>query len=182
MATVLLESDTSIYPQHIPGQSNVIADSLSRDFHLSRKTLEFALPALYQTQVPNNLKILDALPTEITCWLESLRGSKTSSLESPPAPAPSKMGALLDGSDSLAVVVSKINSWMHSLYHQKYLSCLRSQQHLDEMNKVRQERLVSQVQQSAKPYRTYIRFSDQTFVGPQSLTMTEKCPCSSEDK
>ena len=181
MAKLLLDSDTSIYPQHIPGESNVIADSLSRDFHLSDKTLEFALPALYNTQAPNNLKILK-LPTEITCWLESLQGTTINSMESPQAPAPSKMGALLGGNDSLPVVVSKINSWIHSLLHQKSPSCLDSQQLLEEMSKVKQKKLVSQVQQSVKPYRTYVRFSKQTFVGPQSLMMMEKSLCSSNDK
>ena len=44
------------------------------------------------------------------------------------------------------------------------------------------KKLVSQVQQSVKPYRTYVRFSNQTFVGPQSLTMMEKSQCSSDDK
>ena len=98
MAKILLHSESALHPQHIPGEENIIADSLPRDFHLSNKHLQLILTSLYPTQAPKNLNILSALPNEITCWLESLREFKTSAKESLPAPTPSKMGALLDGS------------------------------------------------------------------------------------
>ena len=99
LARILLDSETTLYPQHIPGEENIIADSLSRDFHLSHKTLEFTLSSLFPEQAPKGLKISEALPAEITSWLASLRALKTNSTESLPAPAPSKLGALLDGND-----------------------------------------------------------------------------------
>ena len=107
LARVLLDSETTLYPQHIPGEENLIADSFSRDIHLSPKILEFSLQSLFPKQAPKGLKILEMLPAEIISWVESLRDLQTNKMGSPPAPEPSKMGVLLAGSDSLPVAVSK---------------------------------------------------------------------------
>ena len=40
---------SSIYSQHIPGEENIIADSLSRDFHLSDEDLTNVLLTTSQT-------------------------------------------------------------------------------------------------------------------------------------
>ena len=97
MARILLESETALYSQHIPGEENIIADSLSRDFHISDINLQLLLTSLFPQMAPKHLKILETLPREITSWLESLQDSRTSASESLPAPSPSKMGALVDG-------------------------------------------------------------------------------------
>ena len=62
MATILLESETALYPQHVPGEENIVADSLSRDFHIQDKHLQLLLTSLFPKQAPKNLQILTALP------------------------------------------------------------------------------------------------------------------------
>ena len=47
----MLESESALYSQHIKGKFNLIADSLSRDFHLSNKQLTFLLNSLYKPQL-----------------------------------------------------------------------------------------------------------------------------------
>ena len=49
MARILLDSDSALKPQHIPGDENVITDSLSRDFHLSTTHLQLLLKSLFES-------------------------------------------------------------------------------------------------------------------------------------
>ena len=123
LAIILLEHDVAFYPQHIKGEQKIIADSLSRDFHLSNKKLCFTLTTLFPTQTPQGLTILPELPTEIICWVESLIDGAIIKPESLPAPTHSKVGALLDGSDTWPALGSKINSWIHSTSNPKSASC-----------------------------------------------------------
>ena len=81
MATVLLKSESALYPQHIPGEENIVADSLSRDFHIPDKHLQLLLTSLFPRQAPKNLTILNRLPRKITSWLESLQDSRISASE-----------------------------------------------------------------------------------------------------
>ena len=165
MATILLESESALYPQHIPGERNIVADSLSRDFHIKNKHLQLLLTSLFPAQAPKNLRILEKLPNEITLWLESLQDSRTSDSESLPAPAPSKMGALLDGSDSWSALVSKINSWTATHKRPKSQSCQRLRPLFEEMSRAAQSSINSLGEQSAIPSITYVRHSGQTYAG-----------------
>ena len=165
MATVLLKSESALYPQHIPGEENIVADSLSRDFHIPDKHLQLLLTSLFPRQAPKNLTILNRLPREITSWLESLQDSRTSASESLAAPSPSKMGALVDGSDSLSALVSKINSWTHTHRTQSSPSCRHLLPLLGEMNRADQSSNNSWEDRSARPSTTFVRYSGQTFVG-----------------
>jgi len=59
------------YSQWFPGIENNVADSLSRDMHLSDETLVSLLRTTFPTQVPSHFKIVP-LPNEIVSWLTSL--------------------------------------------------------------------------------------------------------------
>ena len=167
-ATILLDSESALYPQHIPGAENIVADSLSRDFHIGDKHLQLLLSSLFPKQAPKNLKILPALPREIISWLESLQDLRTSASESLPAPSPSKMGALVDGSDSWSALVLKINSWTRMHKSQESPSCQPLLPLFEEMNRAEQSLHNSWEDRSARPSTTYARFSKQTFAGHQS--------------
>jgi LysM repeat protein len=71
-AKTLMEHNASSYSQHLPGAANDIADSLSRDFHLTDKQLialfEHTKPPYLP---PQKMKIIK-LPEEITSWIASL--------------------------------------------------------------------------------------------------------------
>lgn len=77
----LLKHNACCYPQHLPGASNDIADSLSRDFHLSNDQL---IALFNHTKPPyfpiKQMKIID-LPVEITSWIASLAQLRTNKRE-----------------------------------------------------------------------------------------------------
>ena len=71
-ATNLMNHNASSYSQHLPGAMNDIADSLSRDFHLTNEQLI----ALYNHTRPpyypqKQMRIIE-LPGKITSWIASL--------------------------------------------------------------------------------------------------------------
>jgi hypothetical protein len=59
------------YSQWFPGIENNVADSLSRDIHLSDETLVSLLRTTFPKQVPSHFRIAP-LPNEIVSWLTSL--------------------------------------------------------------------------------------------------------------
>ena len=106
IAEILLDSETTLCPEYVKGVHSIIADSLSRDLHIPTKKLSFLLTELFPTQTPMSLSIVEDLPAEIICWLESLKGGKLSGKESPQGLMPSKMGTLVSGNASWEVVAS----------------------------------------------------------------------------
>jgi len=71
-AKTLMKHNASSYSQHLPGEANDIADSLSRDFRLTDKQLialfEHTKPPYLP---PQKMKIIK-LPEELTSWIASL--------------------------------------------------------------------------------------------------------------
>ena len=156
LAKILLESNSNIVSQHTPGNSNIIADSLSRDFHLPEKKLTFILQSLYPKQMLKPLRILE-LPSEITSWLSSLRASLTKPLGTPARQDRSNTGTLFGGEDSWTDVVSKINSLQSSHRRQESSSSQRLRPVLEEMSLAQQERPFSVEPPSLPPSGTYVR-------------------------
>ena len=93
---MLLNAKSSILSQHIPGKLNVIADSLSRDFHLSNETITSMLFFMYPNQMPENFQIFPA-PEWLSSWLESLLPNRTTTQESPMRQERSNLEHLADG-------------------------------------------------------------------------------------
>lgn len=72
IGTMLRNSDSAIILDHIKGETNVLADSLSRDSHIP---LIHYLPLLKQHLgqiLPNNFEIIEQNSPELTSFLESL--------------------------------------------------------------------------------------------------------------
>ena len=157
LATLLLESKTTITSQHTPGRMNVVADSLSRDFHLPINHLTLILKSLYPQQTKKNFFIRQALPQEIISWIFSLKHSSTKPTASQFAPERSKTGVFFAGSASLKDVVSKINSLQNLTKNPKSTSCAHSQKVLEEMNLAKQTKSHLQEQQYQPPSATYVR-------------------------
>ena len=74
LAEILINSDSSLYSQHIAGKQNVAADSLSRDQYIPDKNLTFTLQNVFSSQVPKGFT-LETPPKEIISWLYSLRAT-----------------------------------------------------------------------------------------------------------
>lgn len=125
---LMMSHDAALCSQHVRGIHNVIADSLSRDFHLTDETLTTCLPILFPTQLQAPLSLIPKFPTEITCWIECLRVDTTSNLASPPTRSKSKMGALLGGNLSSSDAASQARTWMIMIHYSKYSSCPLTQE------------------------------------------------------
>ena len=67
-ATRLLQYDVREYSQWFPGEFNLIADSLSRDFHLTDNELITLFNSCFASQIQKTFKIAP-IPVEIDSWL-----------------------------------------------------------------------------------------------------------------
>jgi hypothetical protein len=71
LASIIIDSDSCLYSQWFQGDENIIADALSRDFHLTDSELTFLILHSLPNQAPIGFKILE-VPTEIYSWLTCL--------------------------------------------------------------------------------------------------------------
>ena len=95
-ATTLLSHNSSLLAQHIPGKKNGIADSLSRDFHLTPQTLTKHLITTFGPQVPEEFTIYN-LEAETISWIASTMQKSTAITESQSQPGRNKSATSKDG-------------------------------------------------------------------------------------
>ena len=128
LATTMLDANACLYSQHIPGSSNTIADSLSRDFHIPSDTLAALIRSHFQ--VPSSFTLYP-LPDETVSWLTSLLLSRPRQQESKPVHTPSATWLGVDGlstsmtSNSLETP-SSINSSLLTVSTSFVPSCTQS--------------------------------------------------------
>ena len=111
LTEILLNSETTLYHEHVKGSNDIIAYYLSRELHIPCKKHSILLTELFPSQTPMGLSIAKDLLIEIIYWLKLLKGGKLNSKESPQAPMPSKMMTLVSGSASWSAVASSIRFW-----------------------------------------------------------------------
>jgi hypothetical protein len=70
LATLIIENNMCLYSQWLPGEKNVIADSLSRDIDIPTNQLTARFKSLFPTQMPSNFTI-SPLPDEISSFIHS---------------------------------------------------------------------------------------------------------------
>ena len=85
LASSLMRYDSVLYSQHIGGRENFIADSLSRDHHMSDEQLALLFLSLLPLQMPQNLNI-SQVPKEIRSWVLLLSHLLTKMQELSPPP------------------------------------------------------------------------------------------------
>lgn len=71
LASIILKSNSCLYSQWFAGDENVVADSLSRDFHIPDEILTSLIKRSTPQQVPFGFQI-NPLPKEIVSWLTNL--------------------------------------------------------------------------------------------------------------
>ena len=163
LATTTMNAEVALYSQHVPGCHNIVADSLSRDHHIDNKKLTFLLKQLYPTQAQDNFHILETLPQEISCWIESLKPFEIRRQVLQASPTRSKMGTSINGSDTWKDVVSKTAFWT-SLAEKKNYSCYPDLAPLlEEISVARHENKNFLARQFEPPLATYVRPLGKTF-------------------
>lgn len=156
LATQLMEHDSALYSQHIRGLENFIADSLSRDHHLTTQQLTFAFRTLLPSQMPTNF-VISTLPRELVSWICSLSALSIKNPESLPAPSVSKLGALIGGGDSLASMALKMNGCQITTSPNAPISSQPLQRLAEEIYMARQKSLTSEGLQLKLPSHMYAR-------------------------
>ena len=111
LAQVILGADCCLYSQWFEGLENVLADSLSRDFHLSDIKLTSLLTFSVPLQLPPSFEI-KMLPKEISLWLTLLLCNQPEPLPTQSKPLQSKL-ALGRGTMSIFQTLASLRT--HSL-------------------------------------------------------------------
>ena len=126
LALVLVKNESALYSQHIKGKHNFIADSLSRDHHMTNDQLTYAFKTLLPSQTPNSFTILP-LPRKVDSIISSLNQRLITTQESYHHPTRSKLGASINGVDSWEILVSTMSGCLDILESKKYTYSLHLQ-------------------------------------------------------
>ena len=162
LARTTMRNDSALYSQHIQGKQNFIADSLSRDHHLTNEQLTHAFTTLFPRQTPPNFAI-SPLPSDVTSWVSSLSHLSTKTQESLQHRCKSKLGALTDGSDSWRTMASRMSGWLNLLQTSAPVSSPPLQELLGEISMAREKVLNYEDLRSKPPSRMYVRPSGRIY-------------------
>ena len=128
-ASNMLERNACNYSQHLPGVLNVVADSLSRDFHLSDDQLVSMLTCLHESLSPHQLRIV-TLPQKYISKVASLAQKWPGKTELPSKPIKSTIAAGVSGwnssteSNTLPTPIWR-QSFPQDSYASAVLSCMQ---------------------------------------------------------
>ena len=100
----MIQNNIREYSQWFPGEQNILADSLSRDFNLNDTTLTKLFRKLFSTQLPPQFEIV-SLPQEINSWLYSWLLAMPDSLQQPKEHHTSKIELGFDGQNSFTQLI-----------------------------------------------------------------------------
>lgn len=164
-ATLLLESEHALYSQHIRGKDNVVADSLSRDHDIPPAQLTFLLNHLYKSQLKVPSQLSEALPPEVTCFLNSLEPLFIKRKASPLPHAPSSLGDLFAGRTGWHDVISTTNSLMNLTRTNASCSCPLSRLVFETIKETQENNISCMELQSEPPFPTYARPFGRTHGG-----------------
>ena len=181
LASRIIASDSSLYSQHIKGESNFIADSLSRDFHISDEWLTTLLYFYFPQQMPQSFDIVP-LDREVVSWIWSLSHKAIERKECRERPTKSTMGALIDGDVFAQMSGYMTNGSPTSLNRNVLKYFLPSLPASGETTMARKNWTSSLLEQSKPPLTMWLRPLGQTFGAPRfSMSMVDP-PSSSNNK
>ena len=114
LATIVLAAGSSLSGHHIKGSSNVLADSLSRDFHVPSYIVELTFTELFHPQVLSSPFRLAGPSFDVISWMRSLEPSATVKEVLPHRHKRSCLGTCLNGKSSWRASALKISGLMRS--------------------------------------------------------------------
>jgi hypothetical protein len=171
LAHLLFINEATLHPEHIPGKNNIIADSLSRDFHLTNKNLIslFYSSQESRNQCPKHIKI-QSPPIKIISWIVSTLESLKPKEQSPPRPTASTLAASNYSRTSSINAELTTHSWTHSAQTKKPSSSPVSPTASDITITNQHPKSSSLEELSIPPYQTWYRPSGKTLG--QTLPLT----------
>ena len=130
LAWLCTSNNTSLFSQHISGIRNSIADTLSRDFHLSNSDLTEIILSHLPKQVHSQFKIVSH-PRDISSWMHSLKpGNRTKAVSIKPRTKDS-LQILRNGETTLRTLDSEMYGYDPSVQQTRTSWLQGSQEKLD---------------------------------------------------
>jgi hypothetical protein len=128
----LMDNNATCYSQHMPGAMNVIADSLSRDFHLTNNQLISLFEHIKSPCLPNKKMTIIDLPEEITSWIASLAQLQPKKRELSWGHTPSTLALGILGWSGSTTSEQMTPYFKNSTHQNEYASCAPSYTPSDE--------------------------------------------------
>ena len=129
-ALFMMKEEHSLYSEHIKGDNNNVADTLSREFDLSKKKLTDLLYRSFPSQMPKSFTIIE-LPKEIVYWITSILDGKIVRKELKSKPHENHKHMSKSGKNFAPKRTLKINSWSQDLKASESKLCVPLQQPLE---------------------------------------------------
>jgi hypothetical protein len=177
-AKLCIDAKIKIYSQWFPGKQNIIADSLSRDTHLSDEKI-LSLFATSPSTVSQLPKVTDLrpLPPEIISWITSLLRTMPVRKQSPQQLGRSELWLGSAGSSSLKESNSNSTHSSKTFLPKTNISSLPlSPTQCEKQPTLQQISTPWLLQQSEIPWTTWHRPSGREQNQTQLLTLTESLP------
>ena len=162
LARLMINEEASLFPEHIAGVMNTIADCLSRDFHLNNNELTNLLHSSIPSQIPKNFQIF-TLPENLSSWIESVVGSLPPSQELLPIPSPSNLALSKNGWTTSIGDTSLTPSSTHSPSRNLTCSWSDLQTSLGTISVDLRKKLCSHMELSAQQSQMWFRPSGRTY-------------------
>ena len=165
----MMKEQFSLYSEHIKGESNNVADTLSSDFSKNKYNLTQHLYSSFPKQMPKNFVIIDP-PREIVSWILSVLEGKTA-LEVQRNKRHKKQSLISkNGVTSAKTRESKTNSCQIQATLKKLKYCVHSQQRFDGITLEKLQRKFCLEAPSEIPLDMFVRTSGLTATAIQELT------------
>lgn len=183
LARLLFQKEASLYSEHVKGEDNLIADSLSRDFHWSDTEILTHLSSQCTQQVPSTLH-LRPIPRKISCWIVSVLDSLTPKTGLLPVPKPSSFATSRSTAISSAIdATSMMSSSTPSRHNKKISSCAPSRTASETTSTEAPTKTVSKGTLLTQPSHMWFRPSGRTFgLTPHWMQKATDQPSSNDNQ
>lgn len=165
----LMDNNATCYSQHMPGAMNVIADSLSRDFHLTNNQLISLFEHIKSPCLPNKKMTIIDLPEEITSWIASLAQLQPKKRELSWGHTPSTLALGILGWSGSTTSEQMTPYFKNSTHQNEYASCAPSYTPSDEVTSLPTGIQLKGIQRR-RPSITWRRPSSQVVGSTPALT------------
>ena len=162
-ATLIMQANCCLYPQHFKGSENKVADALSRRFDLTDNQLQSFIFSTLPHQVPSTFSIVP-LPPSISSWviwlLQKIRETKAS----PKELKTKKHESGNAGSTTVELLKTTTTSTYSDSPHPSAQPCLEpSLQPIEEDNFLALTKKNWELAQSKRPWQSWVRSLGQTW-------------------
>ncbi len=172
LARFMVKNEFSIFSEHIKGEQNSVADTLSREFSLTKSELTSHITRLFPQQVSQNFTIID-IPQDLISWISSILDDSTTNAVSVSKHPKKKKHTLRNRPIFVQEQTLKTNSYQSSTIKKKSKSSAPSPLQSEETFLVKLKRKHCSPDQLKTHYDMFVRCSGLTDSAIRELTSQE---------